>query len=278
MQARHAAAIGQTVGMKNKSFPSGLLLAAVALLILTVNGFAQPTAEAWQTLFNGKDLTGWTPKIKGYELGENFANTFRVENSILRVVYDGYEKFDNRFGHLFYQTPFSNYVLRVEYRFVGEQVPGGPGWAWRNSGVMIHSQPPATMAKDQDFPVSIEVQLLGGDGQHARPTGNLCSPGTHVVMKGKLITQHCTDSRSKTFHGDQWVTAEVEAHGFGRIIHRINGETVLEYEQPQLDPGDNDARKLIKDGNVALHGGYISLQSESHPVEFRKIEIRVLPE
>lgn len=263
--------------MKSDRTHLGLALAVAFAFTLTLNDSAgQSSEEKWQSLFNGKDLTGWTPKIKGYDLGANHANTFRVENGVLRVVYDGYQNFDDKFGHLFYQTPYSNYVLRVEYRFVGQQVPGGPGWALRNSGVMIHSQPPASMDKDQDFPVSIEVQFLGGDGQHPRHTGNLCTPGTHVVMKGKLITQHCTDSNSKTFHGEQWVTAEVEVHGHGRIIHRINGETVLEYEQSQLDPGDRDAKKLIKDGKVALHGGYIALQSESHPIEFRKVEIRPL--
>ena len=254
------------------------LTTAVAFTIPLANAAGQSSEEKWQSLFNGKDLTGWTPKIKGFDLGENHANTFRVENGVLRVAYDGYKNFDGKFGHLFYKTPFSNYVLRIEYRFVGEQTPGGPGWALRNSGVMIHSQLPASMDKDQDFPVSIEVQFLGGDGQHTRSTGNLCTPGTHVVLNGKLHTQHCTDSRSKTFHGEQWVTAEVEAHGNNRIIHRINGETILEYEQPQLDPGDRDAKKLIKDGSLMLYGGYLALQAESHPIEFRKVEIRPLSE
>ena len=256
-----------------------LVLAATLLA-----SFFAPTADAaetanedgWIQLFNGKDLTGWTPKIRGHEYGENFANTFQVEDGVIRVVYDGYSQFDGLFGHLHYQTPFSNYVLRVEHRFLGDQVKGGPGWALRNSGVMVHGQDPKTMSLDQDFPVSIEVQLLGGDGKNKRTTGNLCTPGTHVVMDGELVTRHCTSSTSKTYHGEQWVTAEIEAHGNGKIIHRINGEKVLEYEQPQLDPKDASAKKLIKDGNVQLHGGYISLQSESHPVEFRKVEIRLL--
>jgi hypothetical protein len=251
------------------------------LLCGCVAAFADGPAgstNGWQALFNGKDLTGWTPKFTGHEPGDNFANTFRVENGLLRVAYDGCTNFNGKFGHLFYKTPFSNYVLRVEYRFVGEQLPGGPGWAWRNSGVMIHSQPPASMARDQDFPVSIEAQFLGGNGQDPRSTGNLCTPGTHVVMDGKLITKHCTNSRSKTFHGDQWVLAEIEAHGNGRIVHRIAGETVLEYERPQLDPKDRDAQKLIQDGNVMLHGGHLALQAESHPIDFRRVEIRELPE
>jgi hypothetical protein len=235
-----------------------------------------PKPEPWISLFNGQNLDGWTPKITGYDLGENFAKTFRVENGLLRVAYDGYTEFGGKFGHLFHKTPFSNYVLRVEYRFVGQQIPGGPGWALRNSGMMLHCQPPESMRKAQDFPVSIEVQLLGGDGKNPRSTCNLCTPGTHVVMGGQLIKQHCTESRSKTFHGDQWVTAEVEVHGNGKIIHRINGETVLEYERPQLDDSDADAKKLIQGGNTMLHGGYISLQAESHPVDFRKVEIRQL--
>lgn len=237
----------------------------------------KPKTE-WIQLFNGKNLDGWTPKITGYELNENFGNTFRVEDGLLKVAYDQYEKFDGRFGHLFYKQPFSNYIIRLEYRFVGDQATAGPGWAIRNSGIMIHGQSPETMRKDQSFPVSIEVQLLGGAGTGNRPTGNLCTPGTHVEMDGELITRHCTSSTSDTYHGDQWVTAEVEVHGNGRIIHRINGKQVLEYTHPQLDEKDADAAKLIKDGQKQLSGGTISLQAESHPVEFRKVELRELPE
>lgn len=235
-----------------------------------------PQPGRWISLFNGKNLDGWTMKIKGFELGDNPLNTFRVEDGVLRVVYDQYDKFDGKFGHIFYKEKFSHYRLRAEYRFVGKQTPGGPGWAFRNSGLMLHCPAPATMRKDQDFPVSIEVQLLGGDGVAKRSTANLCTPGTHVVMGGKLITQHCTDSRSQTYHGDQWVTVEVEVRGNGTIKHFVNGELVMEYEQPQLDDGDADAKALIKDGNRMLHEGYISLQAESHPVEFRKVELMVL--
>jgi hypothetical protein len=198
----------------------------------------------------------------------------------LKVGYEGYDTFGGKFGHLFYKTPFSKYRLRVEYRFVGDQCKDGPGWALRNSGVMIHGQDPKTMRVDQDFPVSIEVQFLGGNGKDKRSTGNLCTPGTHVVMSGKLITQHCTNSKSETIHGDEWVVAEVEAHGNGKIVHKINGETVLEYEQPQYDDKDIDAIGLMKakGGHVRIDGGSISLQAESHPVEFRKVEILELEE
>ncbi len=234
---------------------------------------AKPADGGWINLFNGKDLEGWTPKIKGYELGENFGNTFRVDGGVLKVSYDQYPRFDAKFGHLFYKDKFSHYRLKIEYRFVGEQCPGGPSWATRNSGVMLHCQPPETIGKDQDFPVSIEVQFLGGLGRGSRTTGNLCTPGTNVVMSGKLHTTHCTNSKSKTFDGDQWVTAEVEVRGDKTIKHFINGEEVLAYEQPQLDERDATARPLIKEGQKLISEGYISLQSESHPIEFRKVEI-----
>jgi len=233
--------------------------------------------KEWVALFDGKSLDGWIPKIKGYEVGVNYGDTFRVENGVLKVVYDKdkYPTFDSRFGHLFYKTPFSHYIVAVEYRFVGEQSTGGPDWAFRNSGVMYHGQPAATMLKDQDFPVCMEGQLLGGKGDGtARSTANVCTPGTNLVMDGKLDTRHCINSTSKTFDGDQWVRAEFEVHGGGEVIHRVNGEVVLRYEKPQIGGGAvaNYDPAVKKDGEI-LTSGSISLQAESHPVEFRKVEI-----
>jgi hypothetical protein len=238
-----------------------------------------PNTREFVSLFNGKNLDGWTPKIRGFALGDNHNDTFRVENGILKVAYDKYTTFDGKFGHLFYRDAFSHYVLRVEYRFVGNQAQGGPGWAIRNSGAMLHCQPPETMEKDQDFPISIEAQFLGGSGQGKRSTGNVCTPGTHIVMGGKLITQHCNNSKSKTYHGDQWVTIDMEVRGSGKIRHLIDGEVILEYEQPQYDPGDADTKKFLatrKGLPLLISEGYISLQAESHPVEFRKVEIKLL--
>ena len=235
--------------------------------------------EKWISLFNGKDLKDWTIKINGYELNDNYKNTFYVEDGLMKVGYQGYENYGKRFGHIFYKTPYSHYRLRIEYRFVGEQCPGGEGWAFRNSGAMLHCQAPETMRKDQEFPVSIEAQFLGGSGQGKRPTANLCTPGTNVVMNGKLFTPHCVNSNSETYHGDQWVTVELEVRGGKTIKHIIDGKVVLAYDEPQLDESNGDAKKIIEkqNGKKALENGYISLQSESHPVHFRKVELLVLP-
>lgn len=260
--------------MKTRMVFSSTLL--VLLTAMTAAAAESADDGEWIQLFNGKNLDGWRVKITGYDLDDNYGDTFRVEDGILKVAYDQYDNWGGKFGHIFYDKPYSNYILRLEYRFVGDQVPGGPGWAFRNSGIMIHGQPPESMEKDQNFPVSIEVQLLGGKGTGDRPTGNVCSPGTHYVQNGKLVTAHCKNSTSKTYHGDQWVTIEVEVRGNESIKHIIEGETIFEYSQPQLDERDANARKFIKDGDKMLHGGSISLQSESHPVEFRKVELKVL--
>jgi hypothetical protein len=232
--------------------------------------------EEWIALFNGRDLDGWTPKITGHALGDNFANTFRVEDGLLKVRYDQYESFGNKFGHLFYKDPFSYYRLVVEYRFVGEQAPDGPGdWALRNSGAMLHSPHPRTMGRDQDFPISIEAQFLGGSGNgKGRSTMNLCTPGTEVVYEGSIYPEHCLSSTSKTFDGDQWVRAEMLVLGSGQITHFVNGEEVLEYALPQFGGGavSNFDPAAKPDGKL-IEGGYISLQSESHPIDIRKVEL-----
>ena len=251
---------------------------AIFRMIVAVAMFAglELRAEKYRSIFNGKNLDGWTVKIKGHPAGKNFKDTFRVEDGVMKVGYAGYGKFDDRFGHIFYKEKFSHYRIRLEYRFVGDQIQGGPGWAFRNSGIMLHCQDPKSMRVEQDFPVSIEVQLLGGGATGRRTTANLCTPGTNVVMDGKLQTRHCFSSKSKTYRGDQWVKVEVEVRGGEVIEHFVNGESVMRYAKAQYDPRDADAKQLIEKGQLALTEGYISLQSESHPVEFRKIEVQKL--
>ena len=257
---------------------SRVFLIAFFLMIASTISMAEDSKSGeWIQLFNGKNLDGWIPKIRHHKAGENFGNTFRVEDGLMKVGYENYDEFGERFGHLFYKESFSHYRLRVEYRFIGEQATGGPAWAFRNSGLMLHGQKPETMSIDQDFPASIEVQILGGNGKDDRTTGNLCTPYTHVVMDDKLVKRHCTKAKSKTYHGDQWVTCEVEVRGNDVMRCSYEGEVVLEYNKPQLDDSADVGKKLIKaNGGVMLSSGTISLQSESHPCEFRKVELLVL--
>lgn len=233
--------------------------------------------EKWVSLFNGKNLDNWKVKIKGHPLNDNYKNTFRAVDGVLQVNYDEYDTFDNSFGHIYYNKEFSDYRLRLEYRFTGEQLKDGAGWAQRNSGAMLHCQSPETIGLDQDFPISIETQFLGGLGNgDTRSTVNVCTPGTNIMMAGEVLTQHCINSSSQTYDGDQWVKVDILVRNDSIIKHMIDGESVLTYYKPQIGGGSvsgvDKEKWNLKDG-TPLKSGYISLQSESHPVEFRNIEI-----
>ncbi len=257
------------------------VLAALSTAVMAIAA-AQPKPpqaaadrKDWIQLFNGKNLDGWVPKITGFDLGVNYNDTFRVQDGLLTVSYDKYKQFDGHFGHLFYsRQKFSYYIIAAEYRFVGEQVPGAPAWALRNNGLMLHSQPPDTMKKDQDFPISIEAQLLGGGPTGERSTLNVCTPGTEIFMNGAMVKGHCTNSTSATYRGEQWVHVEVEVRGGEHITHKVEGKTVLEYDKPQIGGGNvTNFDAAVKIDGKPLTEGYITIQGESAPTQFRKIEV-----
>ncbi|MFN8355675.1 MAG: family 16 glycoside hydrolase [Spirosomataceae bacterium] len=258
-----------------------VILVVFCLLI----AFPLAAQQKWISLFNGKDLKGWDIKIAKSKLNENYKNTFRVENGILKVSYDQYEKFNGEYGHLYYKKPYSYYLLRVEYRFVGNQLKGGESWNVRNSGVMIHSQSAKSVGVDQTFPVSLEIQFLGGLNKGSRATGNLCTPGTTVEYNGKTFLDHIIESSSPTYNADQWVTVDAIVLGDSIVKHFVNGKEVLAYTHPKIGGGFvskdhtwtdgkfSNADYWIKKEGTALQSGYIALQAESHPIEFRKVEL-----
>jgi hypothetical protein len=253
-----------------------LLLAALAVASAPVA--PETPKHSWKSIFDGKSLAGWTPKIAGYAVGEDPRHIFRVENGALRAEHDGYEKFEGQFAHIFWKTPVSAFRIRFEYRLFGKMLPGGQPWQHSNSGLMFFSQAPGTMRRDQSFPVSLEAQLLGAERPKPEPSGNLCTPGTNVHIGGKLETQHCILSSGPILANGRWIRAEVEVTRDREVTHFIEGKPVLRYSAPELDPADADAKPLIAaaGGRLALTGGYLALQGEGHPVEFRKIELMTL--
>lgn len=266
---------------KKISFTPSWLITVLSLAILALSGCSsiQPGNKAgWTNLFNGRDIKDWNVKINHHELGDNFANTFRVEDGMIKIRYDQYGAFNDQFGHLYYKKPFSHYRLLVEYRITGEWKADAPSYTISNSGIMFHSQDPKTMLKDQDWPISIEFQLLAGleDGK-PRPTGNMCSPGTDVIYQGKIDSRHCIESTSKTYKKEEWVTAELIVLGDSLITHLINGDTVLQYAKPQIGGGVvNNFNPAVKLDGKLLKEGFIALQSEGQPVDFRKVAIMEL--
>ncbi len=251
---------------------TSLLLFATCIGLMA---FVSPKKERWIKLFNGKDLKNWTVKIHHHEVGDNYGETFRVKDGVIQVRYDQYDHFNERYGHLYFNKPFSNYRLRLEYRFTGIWRKDAPSYTEINSGIMFHSQDPKTMPKEQDWPISVEMQFLGGlaDGK-PRPTGNMCSPGTNIVYQGRIDPRHCINSSSKTYTGDQWIQAELVVLGDSIVSHYINGEKVLEYTKPQIGGGTaNRYDPAIKIDGKPLKSGFIALQSEGQEIDFRNIEI-----
>ncbi len=260
--------------MKNTPFWSR---ACLVLLLSVAPALLRAADDGWISLFNGKDLDGWTIKIAKHPIGENYADTCRVEDGVIKVAYDKYGKFGDQFGHLYSNLPYSRYLLRLEYKFVGDAVTDAPAWAKRNSGVMIHSQSPLTMTVPQLWPASMEVQFLCEGTAAGRQTGNVCTPGTNLEKDGKLLTDHIIEATGTLSPRDEWVAVEVEVHGNDEVIHRINGVEVLRYQHPQLDPREESAQRLMALGApLQLSSGHLALQAESQPVWFRNIRIKLL--
>lgn len=253
-------------------------LLAVAMIASSCTTPKENSGENWIKLFNGKDLNDWIVKVHHHETGVNFGNTFSVEDSIIKVRYDTYGDYNDQFAHLYYKQPYTHYHLVVEYRFTGELQKGAPDYTMLNSGVMFHSQDPRGMLKEQNWPISVEMQFLAslGDG-NPRPTGNMCSPGTEIEYQGKVYDGHCLNSTSKTFHKDEWVRAELIVLGDSLITHIINGDTVLQYSKPTMGGGVVAGYdSAMWQPGKALSSGYIALQSEGQPIDFRKVELKDL--
>jgi hypothetical protein len=260
------------------SFSNLLILTTILIGFTSCSSSSSENSgqEEWKVLFNGTDLEGWIPKIHHHEAGENYANTFRVVDGVIQVNYDGYNSFDERYGHLFYEKPFSSYHLQFEYRFTDQWMDDAPSYTFRNSGVMFHSQAPETILKEQDWPISVEYQMLAEEEPgKARPTGNMCSPGTEVYYQGEMDPRHCINSSSPTFPWSEWVKADLIVYGDSLVIHKVNGENVLEYTKPQIGGGvANRYDPAYKVDGRALTEGYIGLQAEGQGVEFREIRIK----
>lgn len=261
---------------------SFLLTVVILITVLTIHSSWKnqiKVNENWKPLFNGKNLNGWVAKIYHHELGDNYKNTFSVKDGKIRINYDGYGDFNNRYGHLFYKQSFSSYHLKFEYRFTDQWLKDAPSYTYRNSGVMFHSQDPKTILKEQDWPISVEYQILAEEELgKPRPTGNMCSPGTDVIFEGDDVDKrHCISSSSKTYKWDTWVKGELIVYKDSLVIHKVNGRTVLRYTKPAIGGAvANGFDKNVKIDGKPLTNGYIGLQSEGQGIEFKEIKIKEL--
>ncbi|AYB35579.1 DUF1080 domain-containing protein [Chryseolinea soli] len=250
----------------------------IVSIIALASCYSSEPADEWRNLFNGSDISNWIVKINHHPVGDNYGETFRVEEGMIKVRYDHYKKFDGQFGHLYYKSPFSKFHLSLEYQFIGQVRDDAPANTALNSGVMFHAQDPRTMNVDQGWPICVEMQFLAEleDGQ-PRPTGNMCSPGTEILFNGKRYESHCLDSSSPSYKPGTWVKADLIVLGDSLITHLINGDTVLQYSKPTIGGGSVEEYNTSEwQPGKALKSGFIALQSEGQPINFRNIKIRLL--
>lgn len=286
-----APAPGTRKGALRSGFPgkperaSRLGVLVFCMLTVGCSSSTRDQTEAWVSIFNGKDLSGWTIKMGGQEPGEDVDSAYTAGSGVLKV-YDGKRDSQVKIGHLFYEAPQSGFRLRFEYRFTGRQFETGDDWPEQYGGIVFHSQSPESMGLKQDYPVCLEFQLLGGKNTGNRSTGNVCTIGTRVFTNDTLNPAHCIQSDSPTFDGDQWVKGEMEVWGDSLIRQYIDGQMVLEYTRPQIGGGFvSEGFDWIK-GNVKdweswaakdgtpLGSGYVGIQAHD-PMEFRNIELLV---
>lgn len=229
------------------------------------------STDGWVNLFNGKDLTGWVPLIHKSKVGENYMDTFRADsvNKVIRIAYDKYpnQSFDGRIGNLYYNKRLTNYRVRVTYRFIEPQAKNPVSWGRNNSALMIFAVDPYTITGDPQLPPMIELQLLGSPSAGGTTSPNYCDLG------GMSMQQHsarCGNNGSGKAPNpaNQWTTVEAEVH--------VTGVTKVF----QLPDTTNPAQTMSgpRYMNQAVTGGFVALQSESQPIEFKDILLKELPQ
>jgi hypothetical protein len=226
-------------------------------------------------IFNGQDLTGWVPLIKKSAFNVNYQNTFRADpaNQIIRVTYEDYPDtdFDGRYGMLYYDKYLTDYRVRLTYRFREPQAQNPSQWGKNNTGLMLFGIDPRDVMGDPDFPPAIEIQLLGTPSTGGTNNANLCQPGGMWVSK--LFGENngsgngCKASKSGPAPtAGEWVTIEAEV--------LVSGETKI-YQHPEtITPVLSISGPMYN--NQPVLGGYMAIQSESQPVEFKDIELKEL--
>ncbi len=219
-----------------------LILIGVSLLSVMVNTCNKAKEVE---LFNGKDLSGWHVDVPEMDTNATAINPFIIRNNLLVSL-------GTPQGHLITDKEFSNYRLRVEYRFAGK-----PG----NCGVLVNASTPRALYKM--FPKSIECQMQHGDA------GDFWC----IVEDIKV-----DDMESRRGPKDEWGITE----GKERRIKNLtdSSEKPLGEWNTMIIECVGSSIKVWENGDLVNSGydctanhGKIALQAEGSEVEFRKVEL-----
>lgn len=204
---------------------------------------AIPAFSQSESLFNGKDLTGWHTDVPAMDNDANVASPFLVRDGLLVSM-------GNPNGHLITDRSFKDYRLEVEYRFAGQ-----PG----NCGVLVHASTPRVLY--DMFPQSIEVQMMHENAGDFWCIGEDIRVPNMEARRGPKANWGSTDGKARRIENltdgsearlGEWNSMRIEVLD-RRIRVWVNGD-------------------LVNDGfDCTANEGRIALQAEGAEVEFRKV-------
>ncbi len=213
----------------------------------------------WLDLFNGHNFDGWV--LESRDRADLLPNW--------TITPDGYMRCEAKrdaFGFLRYEKrTFANFRLLVEYRFEPQEVSKFKG----NSGIGIRTcrfDPKNHTATRPSF-AAYEIQLLDDAKQPA------------TAYSTASLYRYASPKTNRVKPSPQWNQIEVTCDG-PRIQIQMNGELVLDVDQthlPDLSPKDKPRIADIKAPPEKPLSGYISLQSHTGTIEFRKVRLQEKP-
>lgn len=222
-----------------------MLLCGVIGMAVALSSATAGEVPQFQSLFNGKDLTGWV-NVNTAE------DTWSVRDGLL--VCKGLP-----IGVMRSEKQYENFMLHIEWRHMEA---GG------NSGVFVWSE--GSVPEGRQLPMGLEVQMLELDwvNQHKDKEGNLPPIAyVHGELFGangvKTVPDNPRGARSKSIENrclgkGQWNTYDVVCVD-GVVKLAVNGKFVNGISQ--------SSRKK----------GYLCLESEGAEIHFRNIQILELP-
>jgi hypothetical protein len=198
-----------------------------------------------QSLFNGKDLSGWYMDVPELDKDPLLRKPFIVREGMLVSL-------GTPLGHLITESEFENYRLEVEYRF-----PGEPG----NCGVLVHASSHRFLY--EMFPKSIEVQMMHENA------GDFWVIGEDIEVP---------DMEARRGPKENWGVTEGKGR---RILNLTDGsEKPLGEWNHMLIECRGDEIKVWVNGDLVNHGfgstatkGKIAIQAEGAEVEFRELRL-----
>jgi hypothetical protein len=216
-------------------------------------------------LFNGRDLSGWCVALEGRRPGEDPNGVFRVSDGVMRV--SGEET-----GGIVSEKSYRDYVLRVEYRWVGKSVGSRLGMA-ADTGVLYHSQG-EMFAWNGLWMRSFECNILRGRTGDFIIVSDKGAPVRYAAtVEGRVVADEA--NISNWFRLGSWANTEDTPDVFPERRYGEWNRLEIVCDGSRVEHWLNDVL-VFEAENLTPSQGRIQIQSEGHPVEFRRIDLKAL--